>query len=48
VRAPSGTFTTFDPSGSVITNPTAVSANGEVAGWYVDANFVFHGFVGVP
>jgi hypothetical protein len=48
VRAPNGTFATFDPPGSVITNPTAVSANGEIAGWYVDANFVFHGFVGVP
>jgi hypothetical protein len=45
VRAPNGTITEFDPTGSVFTNPNAIDDLGEVTGFYVDASGVGHGFL---
>lgn len=36
---------TIDPAGSMATSPTAINAGGEVAGYYLDASSVQHGFV---
>jgi len=44
VRAPDGTFTSFDPSGSVFTDPAGVNAMGKIMGFYADVNSVYHGF----
>lgn len=35
----------FDPPGSVRTNPTSINAEGEITGWYLDSNETDHGFV---
>jgi hypothetical protein len=48
LRAPSGAFTIFDPPGSIVIFPSAISATGVITGQYLDANFKYHGFVGVP
>jgi hypothetical protein len=48
VRAPSGTITEFDPTGSIFTNPNAISKPGEITGFYVDASGVGHGFLRAP
>jgi hypothetical protein len=48
VRAPVGTITEFDPSGSIFTNPNAIDQTGEITGFYFDANFVGHGFLRTP
>jgi hypothetical protein len=45
VRAPNGTITEFDPTGSVFTNPNAIDDLGEITGFYVDASGVGHGFL---
>ena len=46
LRAPDGTFTTFDPPGSGNgTNPSGINPAGAITGSYKDANFVFHGFL---
>ena len=43
------TFITFDvPSAVNGTTPTAINPRGTIAGFYIDANFVFHGFVRAP
>jgi hypothetical protein len=48
VRAPSGTITEFDPTGSIFTNPNAIDQTGAITGFYFDANFVGHGFLRTP
>ena len=45
VRAADGTITSFDPSGSTATNPTAINAKGDIAGYYNDASGDTHGFL---
>jgi hypothetical protein len=45
LRNPDGTFTTFDPPGSVSTGPTGINPEGAITGFYYDAAFVLHGFV---
>lgn len=50
LRAPDGTFTTFDPLGAGPgdfqgTFPLGINAEGEVTGYYIDANNVGHGFL---
>ena len=48
VRAPDGSFATFDPLGSYKTYSTNVNSLGEITGWYQDANNVSHGYVRSP
>jgi hypothetical protein len=48
LQGPDGTFTTFDPPGSIYTSPTAISPAGAITGFYNDADGVFHGFVRAP
>src|SRR5262249_21248466 len=45
VRAADGTFTIFDPSGSVDTEPRAINASGDIIGTYDTADKVTHGFL---
>ena len=37
VRASTGTFTTFDPAGSLFTNPVSINPEGLITGNYCDA-----------
>ena len=53
LRAPDGTFTPFDPPGSVLAAaflPPAGGINpaGAITGGYADVNFQFHGFLRAP
>jgi hypothetical protein len=48
VRNPHGTFTTFDPPGSVFTNNSGITPNGTVTSYFVDASSVLHGYVRAP
>jgi len=48
LRAPDGTFTTFDPPGSQGTSPVAINQAGATTGSYYDANFIAHGFLRLP
>jgi hypothetical protein len=48
-----GSFANFDAAGAGTgvyqgTRPSTNNLNGEVTGWYVDANGVNHGFVWKP
>lgn len=36
---------TFDPPGSITTNPASINPKGEITGSYTDAGFVHHGFL---
>jgi hypothetical protein len=45
VRAPSGTFTTVDPTGTIATVAAGINTAGTVAGTWADAGGVAHGFV---
>jgi hypothetical protein len=45
VRSPDGTLTSFDPVGSVDTQPAGINPVGEISGTYYDANHVSHGFL---
>jgi len=45
LRAPNGTFTTFDPLGSVFTQPNAINPAGTVTGQFFDVRGVSHGFL---
>jgi uncharacterized membrane protein len=40
--------TIFDAPGSVNTEPAAINRAGQVAGWYMDTNYVQHGFLREP
>src|SRR5205085_2872896 len=44
VRAADGTITAFDPAGSILTSPIGINKKGATAGYYRDANSVYHGF----
>jgi len=55
VRTSSGVFTTFSAPGAGMycvpfcgTAATGINESGVVTGWYLDANLVSHGFVGLP
>ncbi len=48
VRAPDGTFTTFDPTGSVFTNNSGITPNGTVTSYYLVASGVSRGYVRSP
>jgi hypothetical protein len=55
VRTPDGKYSSFDVPGASTdgldgggTFPQGINDLGEVSGYYVDANFVFHGFVRSP
>jgi hypothetical protein len=39
---------TVDPVDSIFTLSSGINDFGVVTGYYVDANFVYHGFVAVP
>jgi hypothetical protein len=43
--AASGPYFSFDPSGSVITQPQAIAPDGTIAGYFFDSSFIDHGFV---
>src|SRR6266567_1962026 len=47
LRAPDGTFTTFDAPGGG-TNPYSINPTGAITGRYTDASNVRHGFLRVP
>jgi hypothetical protein len=47
-RPNSQAFATFDPPGSVQTNPHSINSVGAITGWYWDADTVSHGFVRDP
>ena len=44
-EAKTATFTTFDPPGSVATEPFAINPAGAITGVYLDANGNQHGFL---
>jgi hypothetical protein len=46
--AEAATFTTFDPSGSVNTQPTGINPAGVITGYYQDASGINHGFLRTP
>jgi len=48
LRTGDGTFTTFDPPGSVDTYPTGMNAEGVVVGNYSKASGIEHGFLRPP
>ena len=45
LRSPGGTFSTFDPLGSVKTYVIGLSSKAAVAGFYFDSTGLFHGFL---
>jgi hypothetical protein len=45
LRAPDGTFTTFDAPGAGYTNPSSINPAGAITGYYYDASVVGHGFL---
>jgi hypothetical protein len=45
MRTPRGNIITFDPAGSAGTNPTAMNAHGDIAGYYADASGHAHGLL---
>jgi hypothetical protein len=48
VRSPDGALTSFDPVGSVDTEPISIDPGGEISGVYSDANHVSHRFLRDP
>jgi hypothetical protein len=44
-RTCKGTFATFDPPGSLGTQPSAINQDGAITGYYFDASFVAGGFL---
>jgi hypothetical protein len=52
-RSPFGTFTSFDAPDAGTANgqgtqPSTNNAEGDVVGWYIDGNNVYHGFLWRP
>ena len=45
MRTSDGTITTFDPTGSIITQPVTINRSGEIAGTWFDSGSIEHGFV---
>jgi hypothetical protein len=48
LRTAEGTYVTFDPSGSIYTQPESINDSGVITGFYIDANDIFHGFLAIP
>jgi len=55
VRSPDGSITTFDAPGAgtganqgTVVGEKGINRRGEVDGWYIDENNVFHGFLRAP
>jgi len=48
VRAPDGTFTTFDVPGALATQALNINPEGAIAGQFLDLNQVFQGFCALP
>ena len=48
VRSADGTFSVFDPKGSVLTNNAGITPGGTVMGPWNDASGSFHGYVRAP
>jgi hypothetical protein len=49
LRASVGTFTKFDPPGSIFTwNVPSINPAGVIAGSYIDAGALEHGFIRSP
>src|SRR5690348_7297025 len=44
-NSPSFAVSPIDVPGALSTNPQGINAGGDVAGWYVDAEKHFHGFI---
>ena len=38
-------FTTIAVEGALTTNAQGINSGGDIVGWYVDANSIFHGFL---
>jgi hypothetical protein len=45
VRTSDGNITTFDPTGSLTTQPGSIDSSGEITGFYQYPTHVIHGFV---
>jgi hypothetical protein len=45
VRSARGTFTTLDPTNTIITQPEAINDSGTIVGYFLDGNLVLHGFI---
>jgi hypothetical protein len=43
-----GTFTRFDPPGSIFTEAIGINAAGHIVGDYIDASGKLHGFLVTP
>jgi len=48
VRAPDGTFTVFDPPGSVFTDNSGINPAGTVTSFYAESGSAYHGYVRAP
>ncbi|MGO9766906.1 MAG: hypothetical protein ACLPM8_14795 [Myxococcaceae bacterium] len=48
LRAPNGTFTSFDPPESIDTLVQSINLEGATTGYYYDASFNQHGFIRTP
>ena len=48
IRTPDGTYTIFDPPGSINSGALCANASGIIAGDFTDANFVSHGYLRNP
>ena len=45
LRQRNGSIVTFDAPNSLATQPTAINQKGQIAGFCLDANYVYHGFL---
>jgi uncharacterized membrane protein len=45
LRSSKGDYSTFDVPGRTFTSPSGINNSGQIAGFYADDNFFFHGFV---
>jgi uncharacterized membrane protein len=45
LRQPDGTFLTFDPTGSISTQVTAINDKGQITGSYATADGIYRGFL---
>jgi len=48
LRSPNGDITTIDASGSVATSPESINEAGAITGYFMDKDFIFHGFLLSP
>ena len=47
-RSPEGKIVTVEPTGSLFTFPAGINDSWTIAGYYVDGNIVYHGFLRIP